>query len=429
MKRFFVMLLFSLIFTSVFSEVNFDFSLSPGIVLKNYEIDKMPEDVIEWETFDYLPPFFEITYTASSGNNDLFYLSIPILPDASVYYLENNGLHNLPIREDFTPFVDSDIPYEVFYEISSEPFDFSIGRRKLKWGEGSYSLGINDRVPYMDHLLFSLNWDTSMGDFGYEYLLTAPGPKVSKREKTFVARKLSFEFSPAMFEIGEITLLYDITPNFVDLNPFLVYHNVYESNSNVAGYLSSTIDFKNYKLYSEFLLDQYQLPSESQSSAPNAYGFMVGGRKKGQKIDYGAEFYKTSTWLYNKGKDNEDNKDFTYPVWKNLLRADDKTINYFLGFPYGPDVELCKIFFESEHFGIDYEHLVQGSVNIDTPYTIEEWQEYSVHGPVPPTTVENIFRINFKIGNNPTFFAQTIFRNKELWMLVGFEYTFSSKIP
>jgi len=426
MKRFFVMLLLSLIFTSVFSEVNFDFSLSPGIVLKNYETNKMPEYVVELETFDYLPPFFEITYTASSGNNDLFYLSIPILPDASVYYLENNGLHNLPIRKDFTPFVDSDIPYEVFYEISSEPFDFSIGRRKLKWGEGSYSLGINHRIPYMDHLLFSLNWDTSVGDFGYEYLLTIPGPNASDRNKTFVARKLSFEFSPVMFEMGEITLLYDFTPNFVDLNPFLVYHNVYESSSNDAGYLSSTIDLKNYTLYSEFLLDQYQLSTESQRSPPNAYGFMVGGRKKGQKIDYGAEFYKTSTWLYNKG---EDNKDFTYPVWKNLLLAQDKTIDYFLGFPYGPDVELFKFFLEGEHFGIDYERLVQGSVTIDTPYNEEEWQKYSVYGPVPPTTIENILRVNFKIRNNPTFFTQTILRNKDLWMLVGFEYTFSLKIP
>jgi len=152
----------------------------------------------------------------------------------------------------------------------------------------------------------------------------------------------------------------------------------------------------------------------------------VGGRKKGQKIDYGVEFYKTSTWLYNKGEDNED---FTYPVWKNLLLADDKTINYFLGFPYGPDVELCKFFFEGEHFGIDYEHLVQGSVNIDTSYALEEWQTYSIHGPVPPTTIENILRLNFKIGNNPTFFTQTILRNKDLWMLVGFEYTFSLKIP
>ncbi|HBT50668.1 MAG TPA: hypothetical protein DEA49_00920 [Petrotoga sp.] len=426
MKRFFIMLLFSFIFTSVFSEVNFDFSLSPGIVLKNYEINRMPEDIVEWETFDYLPPFFEITYTASSGANDLFYLSIPILPDTSVYYLENNGLHNLPIRKDFTPFVDSDIPYEVFYEISSEPFDFSIGRRKLKWGAGSYSLGINDRVPYMDHLLLSLNWDTSVGDFGYEYLITTPGPNASSRDKTFVGRKLYFEFSPVMFEIGEITLLYDITPNFVDINPFLVYHNVYESSSNVAGYLSSTIDLKNYKLYSEFLLDQYQLPTESETSAPNAYGFMVGGRKKGRKIDYGLEFYKTSTWLYNKGEENED---FTYPVWKNLLLAEDKTIDYFLGFPYGPDVELFKFFLEGEHFGIDYEHLVQGLVNIDTPYPLENWQEYSIHGPVSPTSIENILRLNFKAGKNPTFYTQIIFQNKDLWILVGFEYTFSLKIP
>jgi len=426
MKRFFVIFLFAFISSSIFSEVNFDFSLSPGIVLKNYEINKMPKDVIEWETFDHLPPFFEITYTASSGVNDLFYLSIPILPDASVYYLENNGLHNLPIREDFKPFVDSDIPYEVFYEISSEWFDFSIGRRKIKWGKGSYSLGINDRVPYMDHLLFSLNWNTSVGDFEYNYILSAPGPNASGRNKTFITRKLSSEFFCMSFEIGEITLLYDdITPNFVDLNPFLVYHNVYESHSNVEGYLSSAIDFNNLILYSEFLLDQYQLATEDPNGNPNAYGFMIGGRKKGKKIDYGLEFYKTSTWLYNKGGGN---KNFTFTVWKNFLFEEGKTIDYFLGFPYGPDVELFKIFLEGKHFGIDYERLFQGSVTIDTPYTKEEWQKYSIHGPVPPTTVENIFRINFNVGNNPTFFNQIILRNNDLWMFFGFEYTFSLKI-
>ncbi|RAO99653.1 hypothetical protein PW5551_02500 [Petrotoga sp. 9PW.55.5.1] len=431
MKKLFLVIFITIFLVNlIFSKVNFDFTFSPSIIIKNYEIDEVPDgnDILGWEMYDYLPPFFEIKYSASFSENDLFFISVPIIPDASIFYLESNSSNNLPLSKNYSFQPDSNIPYEAFFEFSNGFYDFSMGRRRLKWGEGMYSLGINDRVPNMDHIMFSLDWDTKLGDFGYEYILASPHPKAANRKKTFVTRKLSLDlFSSLLLEVGEIALIYTPDLTFVDINPFLVYHNIYESDSNVVGYLSSTFKIQDYTLYSEFLLDQYQLSTEPSDSDPNAYGFMIGGKKKVNELILGTEFYKTSTWLYNK---NENYKDLTYPLWRNLeAPMGSVTIDYFLGFPCGPDSELTRFFIEGKKFGISYEHLLQGEVDINTPYTKENFKKYSEKGPVGETKVENIWRGHLKLGNNPTFLCQALLRNKDLWLFLGFEYDFSLLIP
>lgn len=72
---------------------------------------------------------------------------------------------------------------------------------------------------------------------------------------------------------------------------------------------------------------------------------------------------------------------------------------------------------------------MQGEVDINTPYTKENFEIYSEKGPVGETKVENIWRGHLKLGKNPAFNFQALLRNKDLWLFLGFEYDFSFLIP
>ncbi|MBN2617987.1 MAG: hypothetical protein JXR64_06710 [Spirochaetales bacterium] len=272
--------------------------------------------------------------------------------------------------------IDAQFPFTAISSLGGDHWNIQFGRDILNYGVGrSGAFVISDDGSFHDYLKASTFWnnfkytmtfvnidpiDVDGLDPYVEYIsvedvdgnpVTVETKESRKKLKIFIDH--TFEFKPhpklsiAINEVtvrggGEVTLGY--------LNPLMIMHNLALTDRRYTILGNSLFTFstivtplKNFLVYGEFALDQFETPSESDrigeegTGDPNAYGWLAGLTYKGFNIEYiytNPHLYRsTNSWSI-----------YALTRWYHSVYNDSNDIEIEpLGFKYGPDISLLKI--------------------------------------------------------------------------------------
>ena len=332
------------------------------------------------------PGFFDFGFNASLKGFNLV-LRMDIIQDILPNLLDQSSLKtNIPFVGSL---LDLTFPRVSFLEYTSPNGGFygSLGRRLIKWGPGSYDIQIDASQPYLDNIW--LNYTTSFSNsskwnFNYNYVLVSPkswfqydNPKDPDGDyydlKTILGHKFNFYNEYVRLSIGELANIYNKFPTFYDLSPLVIWHNGnQDANVNVTLYVSAEGRVGPVRMFGTFNMDDFDLPHETHSDKPLAMGFSAGLEyhlfdgeapvsekftakdyileEKTLKIDNGLnigfEWYYTTPLMYNR---NDTAGKFTIPFQFISLSGENYVFDYdayFLGFKYGPNAGLFKLYAE-----------------------------------------------------------------------------------
>lgn len=334
----------------------------------------------------------------------------------------------LPNLKDFSslstniPFVgnllDLSLPRVGFIDWRSEDelFYLSLGRRLIKWGPGTYDLTLSDAQPYLDNIWaeFTLPLVNSW-NFDFNYLIISPKmwmdyafkeggvvKEIREVQKTIFAHKWSFYNNNFRITIAELNNIYGKDPNLLDASPLIIWHDSNQDDySNVFLHLVLEGRIGGFRAFGGFAMDDFDLPHEVHSNKPQAMGFSAGLeyhffdgistgdarfgsrdytlREDSFKIDnglnVGAEWYYLSPLMYNRNQEHNGGGKFTIPFQFVSLTGERYVYGYdayYLGFKYGPNSNLFRLYAEYTDKPFEarasVELLTRGSYGIESSY-------------------------------------------------------------
>ena len=310
---------------------------------------------------------------------------------------------NIPyLGNDLNAILDMNFPRFAFGEVRFDKFFISIGRRPIGWGPSSHDMAISAEVPFLDNLWFDYKTELRKMTFDYNFLavsfnaeaidsktptavldnyenyLDGVNPERGFDEyrgiKTLLAHRIGFAWSSFRFSIGELNLVYGEYPNLLDMNPFGIYHNLFQDRkSNVMGYLEMEGLLRlggeaSVRVFGTFAMDDLDLPNErtKNNGKPGAIGYNLGielhlldgeasrtmqtnlekyalkadtfRNNDGLNISY--EFFFCSTYMYNRAV-NEGK--YTVPLKLYGSPTMRESNAFYLGFKYGPNSILHQL--------------------------------------------------------------------------------------
>ncbi len=296
--------------------------------------------------------------------------SLVVLPDAEGYQWFQPQA-NLAI--------DNNAPRVGYVEFRYDGFLGSLGRRKLKWGPGTYDLMLSNTTPYYDGIWLQYRLDRDYGAFWYQFLATDFGTMYSSDAfpdtKTLFAHRVGFENRMFRATFCEVAMDWSNAFSVLSVVPFGVWQSGTHATSNVLLGLTGEVLLGPSRLYGSFVMNDsvvYGLEARDPSSLGSLLGFewkLTQGSPAPRKAEYGLhensfkslqggltmgiECYYTSNYLYGS---TEKAGTFTAPLkqfaYGGSLYGD--SIAYYLGFPYGPGALLIQnlVSYETSSFAI-----------------------------------------------------------------------------
>ena len=284
--------------------------------------------------------------------------------------------------------IDMNMPYRAFIAFGDDTSSLSIGRDRVKWGNGVASnLTIGDNVPYLDQLRYT----TFTNQFKYTFLTAFfphpdnyidddPTEGLSQTTPVTGTRALIAHraegrlFNDKLSLAVNETIMYQSETNVLDLrylSPTALFHDYY-IRANANSLLSVEADytlFKNFNVYGQGVVDEFALPGEpvpgvDDGALPSAFGYLVGMRyhydvANKYKGNTSFEFAHTDPYLYLRGDGQGD----------NVQEANEYGINYvvafreftpafgtwyhseFLGYKYGGDAIVLNLNSSVKNYG------------------------------------------------------------------------------
>ncbi|OAA31343.1 hypothetical protein AT15_07550 [Kosmotoga arenicorallina S304] len=396
MKYFFLLCSF-LVAGMVFSLTVIYAGISPAFSLNNYEsVDGSYEpNLYDLLRYYSLPALGKAGFQISNEHLEAA-MFIEARQDFSAFLL-GRDFSNLPLSVgSWAPFFDANYPRVGYIQWGSSSVLISAGRRKLKWGPATYDIGLSSVPPYFDHLWLQFSDETFFGSFDYNFFAISADRSVYGDPKTLLGHKWAFSSDAFRLSFAEENLIYGVYPDLQDIGPFIIYHHSYQTHSNVMFFVTAEMLLKSFRIYGEFGLDEFRLNTEGENSRPTAFGWLAGvewssseiwnkvrnkeyfddftlferGLSTPSAVKLRYEYYHTTPYLYNR---DADIGKFTYPfrlnvMWLNMW----PDIDFFFGFPYGPDVSLHLLSYQWNKEKIELfsqvEFLAMGSYGIDSPY-------------------------------------------------------------
>ena len=359
--------------------------------------------------------FFDIGFRVDDEHFRLVF-DIDLRQTLNSFY-RRNYYSNIPYRFDIlNDILDLNFPRYAYGEISFDRFFVSVGRRPISWGPGSHQFAVSGDVPFLDNIWADYTTAIGNGSFTYNFVLisfnrlglrnsvTKSGKvpeDTSEVVKTVAAHRVEWNGGFFRVSVGELNLIYNRYPDFFDINPFAVYHNLYQQGSNVMLYLEAEgiIELSGegkLRLFGEFEMDDFSLPTEDEKGKPTAFGVGCGLQwhiadgedslligENSEKYTLSSTTYEFRTGLnltygiyfcnpYNYNREVDAGK-FTVP-----LHTDGNSDLYapnalYLGFKYGPNslYQELKAEFVSGDIGatLGLGVLIRGNgYTIDSPY-------------------------------------------------------------
>lgn len=348
-------------------------------------------------------------------------------------YITKGSHGNIPFIENgAAPIMDFNYPTVGYASWNNEKALVSFGRRKLKWGPGTYDIALADTAPYFDHLWASYKSEASYGTWWYNFVAISmdraaanggtyykyyegAGSSNAPMQKTILAHRIGFENTFLRVGFGELNVVYGVSPDLQDIGPFLIYHHLYQdANSNVLMSISGESLIGPARIFGEFAMDDLSLSFENPYDKPTSLGWFLGAEidlaqlirnsnypaqpfgsafqlqsqtslrldesdyalkeptfRAPSRLTIGYEHYRTTTYLYNR---SQDAGKFTVPDHRFSTAADyiDHPAAFFIGFLYGPDTALDMITIRHQSARAQFEVLLkllrQGAYGILSPY-------------------------------------------------------------
>lgn len=289
-------------------------------------------------------------------------MSVEMQQDAGELLL-GGSLTNLPVSHDWKALCSADnYPSVGFLEGEGQGWHFSLGRRAINLGPGEYSLTVSGQNPWYDHALGGLSARLGPGSLNYDFLAINVQNRSDDGKYLFMHR-LQADFPVWSLGLSEYNLVTKDSLDFQDIGPFLIYHHLFSSGSNVMVQLDMEIKpAEDLRMYAEALMDDFRLGTESSSSNPNAFGFHAGlewailpttdyARPHFFRKDYATsigpshlkgellaslEWCWASTYLYRRSSSAPNEAYFSrYFLQTNSLEW--QTVEPWFSYPLGPD--------------------------------------------------------------------------------------------
>ncbi len=322
-------------------------------------------------------------------------------------WLSGGAWSNLPKAADsWSVMWGNNYPQVGYAEASQEGWLVSAGRRRIGMGPGSYGLAISAGNPWYDHVLAS--FEAPLGKtsrspgaaattvtgaagngaaamVGYSFAALGVQRWWGTLKKTAFIHRAWLRTKRFSIALGELNLVVGDSIDLQDIGPFLIYHHLFNSNSNVMLQLevqARPIDAL--RLYGEYVLDDFQIPTEPSESNPNAMGFMAGAewtilkdavspRRAYFRADHGvrldarplgisgqepggasaaddsgglrlkAESYLASTYLYRRGGSSPNEVWTTRYMVQSSTSLGSQVVEPFFAAPIGPDTWLNRV--------------------------------------------------------------------------------------
>jgi hypothetical protein len=321
----------------------------------------------------------------------------------------------------------------------TDTWRFSLGRRKIKSGPGTYGLGISSGNPFYDHAAASLSLPMGSGRITYDYVAvgmqrwqnmvgSVSGDGSNEQPKYLFFHRGSWTGKNFSIGLSEYNLLADVYPDFQDMSPFVFYHNLFNNHHNVMiGIDFKATPVKPVSIFGEFVMDDFQIGDEGGN--PNAMGFMAGvewrvlpgalDRKpkffdsdytydlsratRSEGLVIRAESYLASTYLWRRNEKywdsgastwvNTSNQAFTsrYHIMSNWSNGY-HLVEPFLAAPLGPDTFLNRVAAGWMNGKIDstfaVEYRIKGSQSEEKTYDTSTLDAAAWLWPSAPTTTE-----------------------------------------
>ena len=355
--------------------------------------------------------FLDLGFEAHLGNF-LLVTRMDLMQDVLVNLQNPASLStNLPFIGNL---IDLTLPRLGFVEWESEGGNFfiSLGRRLIKWGPGTYDLTLSDSQPYLDNIWTEFKLPLANDwNFDFNYIIISPKMWMSYNDgveenndvqKTIFAHKWSFYNNNFRITIGELNNVYGKDPNFLDASPLIIWHDSNQDDySNVFLHLVLEGKVGPVRAWGGFAMDDFDLPHETGSAKPMAMGFSAGfeyhvmdgegiGEARFDRRDYtlkedtfkvenglniGAEWYYLSPLMYNRNEKFNGAGKFTIPFQFVSLVGEGYVYDrdaYYLGFKYGPDSCLFRLYGEYTdapyEASLSLEYLTRGQYGIESKY-------------------------------------------------------------
>ena len=362
------------------------------------------------------PSFLDFGFVAKSKNFGLV-ARFDIMQDVLTNLEEPSSLKtNIPFIGALLDLTFPRVGYVDFLS-NDESLYISAGRRLLKWGPASYDIQVDASQPYLDNIWASYTTDvnnTGKWKFNYNYVIVSPKFWMDYKndmgfpntvEKTILGHKFNFYNDNVRLSFGELANVYNKTPSFFDLSPLVIWHDGNQDDTvNVSLYLSGEGKAGPVRMFGTFNMDDFDLPHETHSDKPVAMGFNAGIEyhvfdgnpitsqeftkedyilkeatlKEDNGLNIGFEWYFVSPMMYNRTSDLDDdqrNGKFTIPFQFVSLIGDGYVYDYdayFLGFKYGPNARLFKLYaeYKDKPFEANFiaELLTRGAYSIESSY-------------------------------------------------------------
>jgi len=218
---------------------------------------------------------------------------------------------SLPVNVILNPYVHLQVPNRAFFSYGGEHWNFSGGRNQLEWGTAPMgNFMISDSAPYREYLQFHSPWDRVKFSFlwmniepvvydqqgnrsSYEELLYLEGgttinPEMTNLSSKWDERVLEFQLYKGFyahrldlklldnltFSISESIVQANQYPTLGDLNPFMIFHALYQDRfiryANNLGIIELVWKpLPGWEFFGQMASDQYALEYE-KSNWPDA---------------------------------------------------------------------------------------------------------------------------------------------------------------
>lgn len=248
-----------------------------------------------------------VSFSAGAGVDDFFYAKLVYNASCSKKSVADGYGTLHPISGEF--YDSGDSPNEGYMSFAGKHMAAVIGRLPGGIGHGIVgNLFQNSRATYYDQISFSffnrfVKYSYMLGWSSYhltgaeeKYLNGVDGNNdgvIDPSEPTDILPAINYNYSPVkMFSfhrlefaftdtftvgIGEMTLVGGKFPDFNMINPFGIFHNIYEStyHSYYAAIDVSWVPARNHFIFAEVLANEIYAPGESNTD-PTAMGYQLG---------------------------------------------------------------------------------------------------------------------------------------------------------
>jgi len=359
--------------------------------------------------------------TGSVGNKISYLLEPTIVNQSNSERLLGNNYSRLGIGGRIT---------NALIRYSSNHTNIQFGRTPVWWGQSWNSALVHSKNAFpIDHISFRF----SSGNIFIELLtgqLSSLRSESSERIRrnisghriVWINRKKNFVFS-----MGESVIYggYNRPLEFHYLNPFIPFFFAsideeeggdIDLDDNFFIFFNSRYNLNNStSLYGEYILDDYQMDSEINSTYPNAWCILLGldGKVSLLKNEYyyNMEYIETSKWAYTHEEITNN--------WQNL--------NAPIGYKNGPDCKsinfnISNWILDKLLFNLFYEYVEKGAINILTQ--ADQWGTKGVSSPSSPVVYSNKINTKFEYYLKSSIISvglQGDINNKSMTAFISFQ--------